>query len=71
MQILARNIPPISRQFFDELDKAFKFDVHYIEANATLSEIQQKVGQRQVVEWCRKAIRAHESTSQVDPIVKP
>jgi hypothetical protein len=64
-------IPPISDAFFKELDATFKFAVEHIAIDATLSDIQRHVGQRQVVEWCRQHIRTAQVQGMTDPIVKP
>ena len=71
MTLMARSIPPISEQFFAELDRAFKFDIQHLDVKATIEEVQRHAGERRVVEWCRRHIRSHSVTGDVEVIVKP
>lgn len=64
-------IPPITEAFFKELEKVFKMEVHHIDVDATMAQVQRKAGQRDVVEWCRKHIRSATVQGTVEVIVKP
>lgn len=70
--LMAKPVPPISKEFFDELEKNFRSDVKDFRPNKiTIEDVMFKAGQASVVEWARAYIRNRSVTGDVQVIPKP
>lgn len=73
MPLQARPVPPISKEFFAELEKTFGSrrlsDIR--PGKHSLEEIAAFAAEARVVEWARNHIRGPASSGNVEVIVKP
>lgn len=52
--LMNKQLPPITPEFFNRLEEAFP--MKRITPNSSMEEIQYNAGQRDVLEWCRRAV---------------
>lgn len=66
--VYAKQVPPISQEFFNELDDTFTFPMP--SPGTPIDEIMFHAGQRYVIEWCRKHVRGHGSDVPINRVME-